>query len=101
MRNIIFIGRAGCGACSRVRTLVIEPLAKRYPNNVSIHYNWDDVTERVNRRKTIKRIPLVVVEKDGREEFRYCGELSIEKLAAIVECENETLTLDDVLGGRQ
>jgi hypothetical protein len=99
MRNVLFIGQAGCKACERMYETVIAPLEKRYPNNISTHYKWDGAIERVNRRKTIKRIPLVVVEKDGREEFRYCGELTIDELSAIVECERETLTLDDVLGG--
>lgn len=99
MRNVIFIGRAGCNSCWYLYETVIKPLQERYKRNVSVHYGWDATVQRVNKRKQITRIPLIVVERDGREEFRYSGRLEPEELAAIIEYEGDTITLDDVLGG--
>ena len=98
MRNIIYIGRRGCNACEYQRETVIEPLRQKYPDNVSVHYNWDDVIARVNAAQKITRIPLTVVECDGREEFRYGGALTFEELEGIINCESKTLTLDEVIG---
>ena len=99
MRNVVFIGQAGCKACERMYETVIAPLAKRHPANVSAHYRWDSAVERVSRRGTITRVPLIVVENGGEEEFRYSGGMTLEELEAIVLCEREALTLQDVLDG--
>lgn len=98
MRNILFIGRKGCNACEYQRETVIEPLRQKYPDNVSVHYNWDAAIARVNAAKTITRIPLVVVECNGVEEFRYDGALTFEELESIIKCESATLTLEEVIG---
>ena len=97
LRDIIFIGRKGCNACEYQRETVIEPLRQKYPDNVSVHYNWDDVIARVNADKKITRIPLTVVAHDGCEEFRYDGALTFEELEAIIKCDASTLTLDEVI----
>lgn len=97
MRNIIYIGRKGCNACEYQRETVIEPLRQKYPENVSVHYNWDDVIARVNAAKTITRIPLIVVDCDGNEEFRYNGSLTFEELEEIINCDAPTLTLDEAI----
>ena len=99
MRDIIFIGRKGCNACEYQRETVIEPLRQKYPDNVSVHYNWDDVIARVNEAKTITTIPLVVVEHDGCEEFRYVGAFTLEELEAVINCSRSVLTVEEVLDG--
>lgn len=99
MRNILFIGRKGCNACEYQRETVIEPLRQKYPDNVSVHYNWDASIARVNAAKTITRIPLTVVECNGVEEFRYDGALTFEELEEIINCNHATLTIDEVLDG--
>lgn len=98
MRDIIFIGRKGCNACEYQRETVIEPLRQKYPDNVSVHYNWDDVIARVNADKKITRIPLTVVVCDGCEEFRYVGAFTFEELEEIIKCNAPMLTLDEVIG---
>lgn len=97
MRNIVFIARPGCASCLNLMEKVIAPLKERYPHNVSVHYKWDSTVERVNRRKTITSIPLIVAEHDGREDFRYCGRLGIDELEQVILCERETLALGDVI----
>ena len=99
MRHVAFIGFAGCGACDGILESVVKPLMERYPNNVSAHYGWDETIARVNKRKEITNVPLFVIENGGREDFRYVGRLGIEELAAIIECERDAISLDDVLGG--
>ena len=98
LRSIIFIGRAGCGACDRLYKEVIAPLTKKHPDRVTSHHGWDRVVSAIDKRKSIKTVPLIVVEKDGREEFRYSGYLSASKLEGIIEYDGEVLSLDDVLG---
>lgn len=99
MRDIIFIGRKGCNACEYQRETVIEPLRQKYPDRVSVHYNWDDAIARVNAKQTITQIPLIVVDKDGSEEFRYSGALTFEELEEIINSNATTLTIEEVLDG--
>lgn len=100
MREVVYIGRAGCGACRHLREAVIEPLAESYPGNVSIHDSgWDRTMERVNSAQPITRVPLIVVEHDGREEFRFSGALTYDQLEGIVTCDAETLSVREVLDG--
>lgn len=99
MRKVIYIGQSYCPACNSMLENVVKPLKAKHPDSVSVHYGWDGVMERVNRRKSIKTIPLFVVENEGREEFRYSGKLSVKELSAIIECERDVITLDDVLDG--
>ena len=98
MRNILYIGRKGSNACEYQRETVIEPLRQKYPDNVSVHYNWDAAIARVNAAKTITRIPLTVVECNGVEEFRYDSALTFEELEGIVNSNASTLTIDEVIG---
>ena len=99
MRNIVYIGQPGCNACYALLESTIMPLYERHPANVSVHFRWDEAIERVNRRKTITRVPLIVVENGDAEEFRYSGALSVAQLEGIIMCERGTLTLEEVLGG--
>lgn len=94
MRNIVYIGRAGCASCLNLRLDVIEPLKERYPGNVELHSGYDAKIKEVNDRKRIDRIPLIVVEYNGQEEFRYSGYMSQSDLEAIIKC--EAMTLDEV-----
>lgn len=97
MRNIVFIGADYCASCNTLRAKVAEPLHRLYPDNVSIHHGFDDKVAEVDGRKTIDHIPLIVVEKDGVEEFRYSGGLSLEEIEDIILSDRDTLTLDEVL----
>lgn len=54
----------------------------------------------MNARQTIDKIPLIVVEKDGVEEFRYHGWMNLKDLEDIILCEQETLTLEEVFKWR-
>lgn len=96
MRTIIYIGRAGCTSCTRMRLESIEPLKELYPENIEVHSGYDSKIAEVNARQTITKIPLIVVEKDGVEEFRYNGWLGLKDLEDIILCEQETLTLEEV-----
>lgn len=97
MRKIIYIGRAGCTSCAKLRRDVIEPLRQLYPDNVSVHSGFDPKIQEVNNRHEIKRIPLIVVEKDGVEEFRYSGFVPLYTLEDIILSTKETLTLEEVI----
>ena len=98
-RNIVYIGQPGCSSCLALLETTIAPLYEEHPESVSVHFKWDSTIERVNRRKTITRVPLIVVENDGEEEFRYSGSIGLDALRAIVECEREALTLKEVFDG--
>ena len=95
MRNIVYIGRAGCTSCTRLRMESIEPLKELYPENVEVHSGYDGKIAEINARQTIDKIPLIVVEKDGVEEFRYHGWMSLNDLEDIILCKRETLTLEE------
>lgn len=97
MRSIVFIGADYCAACNTLRRTVAEPLKELYPDNVSIHHAFDAKVAEVDARKTIDHIPLVVIEKDGAEEFRCSGGLSINALEDIILCDRDTLTAEEVL----
>ena len=99
MRDVIFIGRKGCSSCYYALETIVKPLMEKQPDHISYHYEWDAVIERVNRRAEIKEIPLYVIENHGEEEFRVHGMLTYDDVKAIIECEMEVLTLDDVLNG--
>lgn len=100
MRTIVYIGRAGCTSCTRLRLESIEPLRELYPENVEVHSGYDGKIAEVNARQTIDKIPLIVVEKDGVEEFRYHGWMSLKDLEEIILCKQETLTLEEVFKWR-
>lgn len=97
MRTIVYIGRAGCTFCTRLRLESIEPLKELYPKNVEVHSGYDSKIAEVNARQTIDKIPLIVVEKDGVEEFRYHGWICLKDLEDIILCKKEDLTLEEVL----
>ena len=96
MRNIVYIGRAGCTSCTRLRMESIEPLKELYPENVEVHSGYDGKIAEINARQTIDKRPRIVVEKDGVEEFRYHGWMSLNDLEDIILCKRETLTLEEV-----
>ena len=96
MRNIVYIGRAGCTSCTRLRMEAKEPLKELYPENVEVHSGYDGKIAEINARQTIDKIPLIVVEKDGVEEFRYHGWMSLNDLEDIILCKREALTLEEV-----
>lgn len=96
MRTIVYIGRAGCTSCTRLRLESIEPLKELYPENVEVHSGYDSKIAEVNARQTIDKIPLIVVEKDGVEEFRYHGWICLNDLEDIILCKKEDLTLEEV-----
>lgn len=96
MRTIVYIGRAGCTSCTRLRLESIEPLKELYPENVEVHSGYDSKIAEVNARQTIDKIPLIVVEKDGVEEFRYHGWIGLNDLENIILCKKEDLTLEEV-----
>ncbi len=96
MRTIVYIGRAGCTSCTRLRLESIEPLKELYPENVEVHSGYDSKIAEVDARQTIDKIPLIVVEKDGVEEFRYHGWMSLKDLEDIILCGKEDLTLEEV-----
>ena len=97
MRQVHYVGRAGCGMCEDIMEHVVAPLSERYPGHVTAHFGWDSDMERINRRKPITHVPLFVVEHGGEEEFRFSGRLTLGELEEIVTCDAEALALGDVL----
>lgn len=87
MRKIIYIGDKSCRPCRHYKKTVIDPLMEKYPDQVEVHIGWDAKIAKVTARKEITRVPLVVVENDGEEEFRFNPLLvSAEQLEEIVLC---------------
>lgn len=97
MRNIVYIGDRSCKSCKFYKETVIDPLMERYPNNVEVHVGYDRKVGQVDAREKIKEVPMLVVEKDGCEEFRFSAFLGFDALEAIVTCESDVLTAEEAL----
>lgn len=97
MRRIIYIGDRSCRPCRHYKETVIDPLIERHPGAVEVHVGWDSKIAEVNARSEITRVPTVVVEKDGREEFRFSAFLEPDQLEGIITCDAETLSAGDVI----
>ncbi len=97
MRRIIYIGDRSCRPCRHYKETVIDPLMARHPGSIEVHTGWDAKIAEVNARRKITKVPTVVIEKDGREEFRFSAFLEPEQLEGIIACESDTLTAGEVL----
>lgn len=84
MVKVIYIGQDDCRYCKHYKETVIDPLAKLYPGNVEAHMSYDAKIAEVDARKLIDGVPLIVVERDGVEEVRLQGRLSLEDLEGII-----------------
>lgn len=82
--NIVYIGRSDCPSCRRILRDSVEPLQKRYPNNVSIHMGFDTKISQIDQRQQITKIPLVVLENDGKEIERRLNNLDYESLERVI-----------------
>lgn len=96
MRRIIYIGDRSCRWCARYRETVIDPLSASHPGAVEVHFGWDSKIAEVNGRCPITRVPTVVVENEGVEEFRFSAFLDADRLEEIVECDAPALTFEEV-----
>lgn len=101
MRKIIYIGDKSCRSCKYYKKTVIDPLMEKYPDRFEVHTHWDSKIAEVNAREEITRVPTLVVENDGKEEFRFTAFLEAEQLEGIVLCETETSRLGDHIGLRK
>lgn len=97
MRNVFFISASYCNACNGYIERVLTPLLEKYPSNLEVHMNYDAKIAEVNARGKLMRVPTVVVEHNGEEEFRFTAFLEADELEEIILCEAETLTLEDIL----
>ena len=97
MRTIVYIGDKSCKACKRYKETVIDQLIAAYPGNVEVHIGYDRKVGQVDAREKIKEVPMLVVEKDGCEEFRFSAFLGFDALEAIVTCESDVLTAEEAL----
>lgn len=95
MRRIIYIGDRSCMGCRRYRETVIDPLAAAHPGRVEVHIGWDAKINEVNGHCPITRVPTIVVERDGVEEFRFSGFLNYDQLEEIVECDGPAPTFGE------
>lgn len=96
MRRIIYIGDRCCPGCVRYRETVIDPISAQHPGAVEVHHGWDAKIAEVNGRRAITRVPTVVVENDGVEEFRFSAFLDADRLEEIIECDAPALTFEEV-----
>lgn len=96
MRRIIYIGDRSCRPCRHYKDTVVEPLMSKHPGAIEVHVGWDAKIAEVNERAEITRVPTIVVEKDGLEEFRFSAFIEPEQLEGIITCESETLTAEQV-----
>lgn len=97
MRRIIYVGDRSCRPCRHYKETVIDPLMERYPGSIEVHTGWDAKIEEINGRCAITRVPTVVVEHDGREEFRFTAFLEPEQLEDIILCDSESLTAEEAM----
>lgn len=95
MRRIIYVGDRSCRPCRHYKETVIDPLSARHPGCIEAHVGWDAKIEEINRRKEITRVPTLVVEKDGIEEFRFSAFLEPEQLEGIITCDAPALTFEE------
>lgn len=91
MKHLYFIGMSDCGICNVMRREQIEPLQTKHPEQVHILYEWCPDLARINGRKVVDDVPLIVIEDDGEETFRFHGNLPQEELNSLLggEAANE------------
>lgn len=84
MRHLYFIGMPECGVCNLMRGEQIEPLKDMYPDRVHILYEWCEDLARINARKVVDDVPLIVIEESGDEVLRLHGQLPQSELEALL-----------------
>lgn len=97
MRRLIYVGDRSCRPCRHYKETVIDPLIERYPGSIEVHTGWDGKIEEINARREITRVPTIVVEHEGAEEFRFSAFLEPEQLEGIILCDSDALTADQVM----
>lgn len=87
MRVLYFVGASYCGPCNAMRRGAVEPLMAEFPGRVVAMDAriWNADLERIESRGKIARVPLVVVEDDGREVHRSVGMKGGDELRALLE----------------
>lgn len=73
-----------CGPC-RKQGPILDSFARSHGGSVGVGKVDVDVEEELAEEFGVRSIPTIIVFKDGREETRFVGVTSEEKLAAAVE----------------
>lgn len=98
MRRIIYVGDRSCRPCRHYKETVIGPLMRKHPGAIEVHTGWDAKIAEINGRSEITRVPTLVVENDGAEEFRFSAFLEPEQLEGIIMCRDEVTSTSDICG---
>lgn len=61
-----------CGPCRMLKP-VFQQLESKYGNSVKFSYIDVDKNNEIAQKYSVRGIPLVVIEKDGREVDRFSG----------------------------
>lgn len=61
-----------CGPCRMLKP-VFQQLESKYGNSVKFSYIDVDKNNEIAQKYSVRGIPLVVIEKDGREVGRFSG----------------------------
>ena len=97
MRHLVYLGNASCKPCRDYKESVIDPLIESYPGAIEVHAHYDARFAKANALIPVTKVPTIIVEHNGREEFRFSAMIDEEQLEAIITHEGDVLTLEDVI----
>lgn len=97
MRHIVYLGDKTCKPCRDYKMSVIDPLIVKYPDAIEVHPEWDARFAKADALHPVTKVPTVIVETEGEEEFRFSAFLEPEQLESIIRYSGEVLTLEDVI----
>lgn len=97
MRHLVYLGDASCKPCRDYKEGVIDPIAESYPDAIEVHTRFDARFAKANALIPVTKVPTIIVEHEGREEFRFSAMVGEEQLEEIITYEGRVLTLGDVM----
>ena len=97
MRHIVYLGDRTCKPCREYKERVIDPLIAKHPGAIEVHPCWDERFARANAAAPITKVPTIIVEHEGREEFRFSAMVDADQLEAIITHEGDALSSGDVI----
>lgn len=97
MRHLVYFGDKGCKPCREYKERVIDPLIAKHPGSIEVHTGFDARFALANQVAPVTKVPTIIVERGGLEEFRFTAMLEAEQLEEIILCDADVLTASEVL----
>lgn len=81
---MIIISAVWCPDCLIMKK-EIKKIKEKYPNIEYIEYDYDMDEDEVSKYNVSNTLPLIIIEKDGKEVFRDCGAKKEKQLINVIE----------------